>query len=195
MDLDTIEIDPGEARERLAEYEAMITADRTAEDLAIAAGYRAAARGLPVISLQKTITRGGFHDDGLPKLAVIRADATECHVRWDSWGDLIYADRDDWNVNRGALVGVHSVRVTIPGDDRPGRRGMRHGVTTVPIVPPRHRPRPARLRRRHILWEVDEWRRIPPVDPVLLRHIRGDLWAVLAAWDLTELERLVLMQR
>jgi len=28
-----------------------------------------------------------------------------------------------------------------------------------------------------------------------LRHIRGDLWSVVAVWDLTELERLVLSQR
>jgi len=32
----------------------------------------------------------------------------------------------------------------------------------------------------------------PPRDPALIRHIRGDLWAVLAVWDLTELERAVL---
>jgi hypothetical protein len=34
-----------------------------------------------------------------------------------------------------------------------------------------------------------------PVDPALLRHIRGDLWAVLAVWNLTDLERYVLSQR
>jgi hypothetical protein len=36
---------------------------------------------------------------------------------------------------------------------------------------------------------------VAPRDPALLRHVRGDLWAVLATWDLTELERLVLTQR
>jgi hypothetical protein len=42
---------------------------------------------------------------------------------------------------------------------------------------------------------VEEWTRVPPRDPALLRHIRGDLWVVLAVWDLTDLERLVLSQR
>jgi hypothetical protein len=42
---------------------------------------------------------------------------------------------------------------------------------------------------------VEAWNEIPARDPALLRHIRGDLWAVLAVWDLTELERAVLGQR
>jgi hypothetical protein len=35
----------------------------------------------------------------------------------------------------------------------------------------------------------------PPGDPALLRPIGGDLYAVEAVWDLTELEQLVLSQR
>lgn len=31
-----------------------------------------------------------------------------------------------------------------------------------------------------------------PVDPALLKHIGGDLYAVVATWDLTDLERAVL---
>lgn len=69
------------------------------------------------------------------------------------------------------------------------------GKTIVPLVPPRHRPKNSRIRNFHILWEVDEWTMVPPKDPALLRHIRGDLWSVQAIWDLSELERLVLTQR
>jgi hypothetical protein len=196
MDLSTVEIDREEARARLAEYEQAAREERNAEDEAIAAGYRAAARGLPVISLQRTITAGGWHDNGFPRIAVIRAGAQECFAHW-SGSDVIFADRDDRNANRGALVGVHSVRVPIPGDDRPAWRpgSWQAASTIVPLIPPRFRPRPRRLRHCHILWEVEEWTRVPPRDPALLRHIRGDLWAVLAVWDLSELERLVLAQR
>jgi hypothetical protein len=195
MELSTLDIDQDEARERLAEYQQLIYSERTAEDEAIAAGYRAAARGLPVISLARTIAAGGFHPDGLPRLAVLNADATECFARWDGT-DLVFADRDDWYVNQGALVNRHSVRVPVAGDDMPPKRARWRGTTIVPIVPPRHRPRTrARLGRRYILWEVEEWTRQPPRDPALLRHIRGDLWAVLATWDLTDLERTVLSQR
>jgi hypothetical protein len=44
-----------------------------------------------------------------------------------------------------------------------------------------------------ILWEA-EWQHVPS-DPLLLRHITGPLYAVLASWDLTELERAVLSRR
>lgn len=40
-----------------------------------------------------------------------------------------------------------------------------------------------------------EWRPEPPKDPALLRHIGGDLYSVVAVWDLTELERAVLAGR
>lgn len=196
MDLASLDISRDEARAKLAEYEQAVRQDRTTEDEAIAADYRAAARGLPVISLQRAIAAGGFHGNGLPRLAVIGAEATECYARWDG-SALVYADRDDHLANRGALVGAHSVRVPVAADDLPGdyHRQWQRGVSMVPLIPPRHRPKPRRLRHCHILWEVEVWARVAPRDPALLRHIRGDLWAVLAVWDLTELERLVLTQR
>lgn len=33
--------------------------------------------------------------------------------------------------------------------------------------------------------------KLPPGDPLLLKHLAGTLYAVLAVWDLTELERAV----
>lgn len=203
MDLATLELDPVEAKERLAEYQGLIASERTAEDTAIAMGYRAAARGLPVISLSTVMAAGGWFDSGLPRLAIVRADAIECRVDVSRWRDaeswhLVFGDiAEGWKArsNRGALVGAHTVRVAVP---RPSSDvcGLKNaGSTIVPIIPPRHRPKPRRLRHTHILWEVEEWKPVAPKDPALLRHIRGDLWAVLAVWDLTELERLVLTQR
>jgi hypothetical protein len=194
VQLATFSIDPAEARTRLAEYQAQLKTERTAQDEAIAMGYRAAARGMPVISLSRTVAAGGYHRNGLPRIAVVRADARECFVRWGSYGsgDLVFADYDSWRANRGALVGVHTVRV--PVDNRPlvVPSSWYAASTIVPLIPPRHRPRLRRLRHCHVLWEVEAWERVPPRDPALLRHIRGDLWAVLACWDLSDLERAVL---
>lgn len=196
MELAVFSISEDEATQKLAEYEALLAGERSAEDAAIARGYRAAARGLPLISLSRTVTAAGWHDSGLPRIAVVRADATECFAWWHG-SDLVFAD-ESWRDNRGALVGAHSVRVTVPGDDTPAIRGASRwsaASTIVPLIPPRCRPRPRRLRHCHILWEVESWTRVPPRDPALLRHIRGDLWSVLAVWDLTDLERHVLSQR
>ena len=196
MNLTTIEISPEEATERLAEYEGALRGERSAEDEAIAAGYRAAKRGLSVIELSKAVEAGGRFDNGLPRIAIARGDAKECWVEVRTWtynetSELLYRD-SAWGENRGALVGNHSVRVSAPFR---GRGKEMRGHTIVPLIPPRHRPKRYRLKRCHVLWEVEAWTPVPPRDPALLRHIRGDLWAVLATWDLTQLERAVLSAR
>jgi hypothetical protein len=193
MELTTLEIPEDEARAKLAEYEGMLHDERTAEDDAIAAGYRAAARGLPIIRLSQSVAAGGFFDNGLPRIAVIRATEPECFVHWDG-SDLVYSD--GLADNRGALVGRATVRVTVAEKPRVTRHSSwSRAKTIVPIIPPRYRPRLRRLKGFHLLWEVESWTPVPPRDPALLRHIRGDLWAVSAVWDLTELERYVLSQR
>jgi hypothetical protein len=195
MDLQQVVISPAEAEAKLAEYTKRIGIERTAEDAAIAQAYRAAARGLGVIELPATIAAGGFFATGLPKIAVCRVGARTGFVRWDGQ-DLVFADTEGWGVNRGALINRHSVRVQIPGDDLPPRREnpWRQARTLAPIVPPNQRPKRYRLTGCHVLWEVEKWERIAPRDPALIKHIRGRLWAVLAVWDLTDLERLVLGQ-
>lgn len=196
MDLATLDISPEEAKAKVDEYATAVALERNVEDEAILAGYRAALRGLPLIRLSQVISAGGFFDNGLPRLAVINANAQECSARWDGDDMLFTDDLIDgvWGrPNRGALVNKHTVRVR---DIRPERTPWNSGWTTVPLIPPRFRPRRNRLHNRHILWEVEAWKRgISPKDPALLRHIRGDLWAVLAVWDLTELERYALTQR
>jgi hypothetical protein len=195
MELATL-ISPEEAAERLKVYEAQLAGERTVEDDAVRAGYRAAARGLPVIHLPQVVEAGGWFPNGLPRLAVVRADATECWVRVTSpssgVSEVVFAD-DSWDRGRAA-VGQHRVAVTVPSPQSFSNRPWR-ARTIVPSIPPNHRPRRTRLHRFHILWEVEKWAPVPPRDPALLRHLRGDLWTVEAVWDLTDLERAVLSGR
>jgi hypothetical protein len=194
MNLSTIEVSPEEAEAKLAEYSKVLAGERSVEDEAIAQAYRAAKRGLRIIRLSEVIAAGGFDATGLPRLAIARALWPECHVRWYSLGGvegLRFGDTS-WPDERGALVGRHAVHVAVSEPPSSSRRG---GVAPVPLVPPRYRPRRPRLANCHILWEVEGWTPEPAKDPALVRHIRGDLWAVLAVWDLTELERAVLTQR
>jgi hypothetical protein len=199
MHLDTIEIAPDEAKARLDEYAGMVASERTAEDGAIAAGYRAAARGLPVVRLSEVMAAGGWFENGLPRLAIARADTTTVFVSVRHYGGDVAWDvefRDDpWARLRAQHVGAHGVTVPMPRFEPMAGRPRFSGQTIVPIIPPRFRPRLRRMHGVHILWEVERWDPTPPTDPALLRHIRGDLWAVLATWDLTPLERAVLSQR
>lgn len=203
MQLDTIQISEEEAKARLAEYESMLQEERTNQDYQIAAGYRAAAKGLPIIRLSETVAAGGYFSYGLPRIAVIRANVKTCYVYREANGDhtdFVFTASDEgvWqSLNRGARVNRNTVRVTVPYDEshRNRRNSWGTALTVVPTIPPRYRPKRRRLRGFHILWEVEQWERVAPRDPALLRHIAGDLWAVHAVWDLTELERAVLSGR
>lgn len=208
MDLPTIEMTPEAADERLKAYQGLLAHQRTAEDDRIQAGYRAIARGFPVLQLSEAIAAGGYFANGLPKIAIARADARTSFVsktrawHWNSDqridDEIVFGDDDRWRENRGAMVGTHTTRVIVPHVDATGN-AWGWGQTIVPTVPPEHRPKRGRIRRFHILWEVERWTQIAnrraPGDPALLRHIGGDLWAVVATWDLTELERAVISGR
>lgn len=196
MNLATLNITAEEAETALAAYKQQLAEERTDEDRAVAQAYRAAARGLSIIRLTEAFRIAGRFPDrhgnegrGLPRLAILRADFQTCSVTSD--GDDWVFGPERFHRNRGALVGRDTVRV--PGVVDP--RGWLGGRTIVPTIPPQHRPNRRRLHRFHILWEVDAWTMEPPRDPALLRHLRGDLWTVLAVWDLTDIERAVLTQR
>jgi hypothetical protein len=167
-----------------------------AQDRAILAGYEAIAKHKTVISLRQTLVAGGEDSEHRPRLAIARADERDVEMqRWDSgrvdyiglqhWTDNEYAEKP-YNTNRDfQFIGL------LPEVDGLGQRGW-HRIEATAVVP--HIPpglRPDALERYHVLWEAD-WQRKQPVDPALLRHLRGDLYVVVATWDLTDLERAVL---
>jgi hypothetical protein len=196
MQLNTIEMPIEEAKERLETYRKALRETRNDQDQRIAAGYRALARGQSIFHLAESIDHGGFFDNGLPKIAVARADSQDCWVEHEGRNDYVYLSENPrrWSQdrNRGALVNQVSVRVALPNAPDWQRGHQRCGHTIMPIIPPNLRPNPRRLHHFHILWEVEKWDFVPPRDPALVKWIGGDLWAVVAAWDLTDLERAVL---
>ena len=199
MNLATISISPDEAEAQLREYTELPYAQRTIEDDSIAMALRAAKRGNSIIVMSEVIRAGGlFETSNRPKLALARADAKTVRCI-QSGNDIIFdTSGEPWGtVNRGALVGEDSSRIrdVLPLDEHGRRIYFQAGETVVPTIPPRHRPKGKRIGMFHILWEVEKWDPTPPVDPALVRHIRGDLWAVIAMWDLTPLERAVLAAR
>ena len=66
-------------------------------------------------------------------------------------------------------------------------------LSLFPLVPRPIRPS-GRVGAYHVLWDAN-WHLVPPEDPALLQHVGGDLYAVVAVWDLTGLERAVLSGR
>lgn len=189
MDMPTITMDPDEARAQAADYQAMDPSQMTDEDLAVLAGLLSLVEGKPVVDVRQCLVAGGLHDDGTPRLALARADWTWCWLR-TNWGrrGLVEFLPQHWPHPR-----AHTLAYQWPqaAAHHTGLRAM------VPPIPPGHRPRRYRLRRHLILFEADQWERVPrpPGDPALLRPIHGDLAVVEHVWDLTPLEQAVLEGR
>jgi hypothetical protein len=197
----TISMDVKAARVKVAEYVRAVRERHNAEDLAILRGYRALAKGHQVIDLPNVIRRGGvFEETGLPRLAVATSSHEFVHVTRDRAGGVTFQPEQWINARRRKNV-FRCPDGTLPDAEYP-RPSFGWGLwggsqrAMVPHVPPALRPIHS-LDGYATLFEVEEWAPDPtaPADPALLKHIGGDLYAVLAVWDLSELERSVLNGR
>lgn len=187
MNITTIAMAKVDALELYREYRRAVLAQPNPTDAALMRGYKALAKGRTVLDLADVMRTAGVDEKGRPKLAIVRADATEVYCRTWSEGSAQFT-MEQWPRYRASrrMVSIPRGTFTIP----PGSGASCRAV--VPLIPPRHRPRFAPS-NYHILWEA-EWQDVPR-DPLLLRRLGGMLFAVLAQWDLTELERSVLRGR
>lgn len=216
MHLSTIEMDRADAEAALAEWERELKSSRSDEDAAIAEGYRLLSKGKKLLRLSDTIRAGGQDDGYKPRLAVAPTQAQVVFLSRSRNGDVRYTLSDQpqpWGAwSRDVCTGGVQVADVLPelGADEGWainssavyQRARDHHLNRacewramVPVVPPRFRSRG--WRGAHVLFEAEWARHTPPapVDPALIRHVRGDLWVVLGVWDLTELERAVLLER
>lgn len=188
MNLQTIDVDPNVARRAVADYRRAVRERHSKEDEQILKCYRAIVKGHRIINLHEAIRQGGVDADGRPKMAIARADAMSIRM---------HRLRDRLIMCSGSGRALHhrhpeSQCPTFPSDILEGyplptlRVGAR---AVVPLIPPALRPAYA-LSNYHILFEAD-WKAVP-IDPALLKHLGGPLYAVLAIWDLTPVEAAVL---
>ncbi len=203
-----------EAREAFLAYRRAFRESTDAEqrkiDEALMKGYRAIAAGQSVIDLHETFKNTRLGDDnGYPKLAICRAHEHHCTVVMGTDGSAsFYGGETTFRRAKTAIVDIPSgifptyrwtrdhEAESWPGVRRPAWLGGNWRPTAsaiVPLIPPQFRP-PSKLEHFHVLWEA-EWAAAAPHDPLLLRHLGGALYAVLAQWDLTPLERAVLAGR
>ena len=212
MELNTIDIPSYEARKLFGDYAKSVRArnekkldaietQQLREDEELMNCYRWLKKhDEPIINIVQALKHAGVDDQGRPNLAVSRADFRQVRfqrctsyrpkgahegesyknvyvfARWCSWTNP-EPQHDKSNV-------------VLPISTFKGM-GVKWDVNCRAIVPtvPIH-IRPNNLAAYHILWEA-EWENVP-VDPFLLRRVGRWHFAVMAQWDLTELERGVL---
>jgi hypothetical protein len=152
--------------------------------------YQLLAQGRLVIKAIESVVKAGLNKEGLPKLALCRAHAPACFLRlYDNGSAMLASIRYPVSNNQRDVI------MMPPGSfPQAPRQYWQEAEALVPGIPLHLRPQRG-LANYHILWEA-EWTRIPPADPYLLRRIgKADLWLVVAAWNLTEVERAALATR
>lgn len=184
MQVATIDEDKYKAREKYAEYLKACKANpRSKGYRAAKAAYRELAKGAHIIDINATMMKTGMDEIGRPKLAIVRADFQECYFR---------ENYHQWNwlpAFRGGNGPSTAADVIFASDIFPRGKAKFNIKAIVPTIPPALMPSDS-LTKYHILWEAD-WQDVP-VDPMLLRSLGMGLYKVIAAWDMTPIERAVL---
>jgi hypothetical protein len=195
----TMDVPYGAAISAYRNYRQAIKENRaTKDDILIARAYHALLRGRKVIDAEKAIVDAGRYPVGhrwqaMPKLAIARADWPHVQAGYThhpTRNRVIRFQRERWS--RG-----NALKIDVPVSQfRDGLTWDQLNVSDrralVPSIPPQFRPADS-LHNYFILFEAD-WSSAP-VDPLLLKHLGGVFYVVLAAWDLTPIEQAVLRQR
>lgn len=156
-------------------------------DEEIRRAYQLIAQGRVVIRALESIKAAGLDERGFPKLAIMRATAETCFFRGQADGEATFSNVR-WSRGRNRNV------IAFPPGSFAFPKQIWNAQAMIPLVPIHLRPKRG-LANYHVLWEA-EWTRVVPKDPMLLRRIgRADMWLVVAAWELTEVERAALAGR
>ncbi|MEZ6097265.1 MAG: hypothetical protein R3C03_24080 [Pirellulaceae bacterium] len=192
MNVAELTVDQKVAREKLRAYRSRRHKDAEQEYQAAEKLFEAAACGHRLIVADDVIRNSEFDQHGRPRLAIARADRKQVvlyrwknKLRFDSRASFNPYDKFHENL-------IHDFN-NMPTFQTSSFGTYDRWFTTVPMVPADVRPQTGQLRHWHILWEVDAWHERPiidpPRDPYLLEHVSGNVFAVIAEWDLTPLER------
>jgi len=152
--------------------------------------------GRELIDVYKIMKQVGLNENNEPRLAIARADIREVIFEKQDegagafgiglkYGSLEYKDRVSLPQN---TFKIHWDRE----EESRWAIEKKHLKTKVPIVPIELLP-DGDLSNYYILWETDEWEELPETkDPILLKRISENLFAILGSWDLTDLEQSII---
>lgn len=182
----------------------MLKADRSRlerEDEELMTAYKALAHGQQIINLPQVIRAAGVQEKtSLPALAIGRATWKDCFFQIQN-GRGLYSEESFVRYREDRDSSTKVVRLAgsvFPAETTDLAWRQTNGLprypvkALVPSIPPHLRP--SKLENYFILWDA-VWRQSPPVDPLLLKRLSRDIFAIVAQWDLTPLERSILEGR
>lgn len=195
MNVTTIRMERAQAREKLKAFRREAHKRADAEYEAARIGYEALADGIPLIRLTQAFAEAGWDEAGNPRLAIARSDRRRVRYRveWQNARRVLSFDASSGWGARGGPTLQRSVPLSVMPPRPANAPNSPNLGAIVPMIPADVRPG-GRAKNWFTLFEA-MWEPVPPVDPILLQHLGGDLYAVLAEWDLTELERAIIAGR
>lgn len=149
--------------------------------------------GRKVIDIYKVFERATINHKFEPKLAIALATNKTVYLRYYKTGRASFRP-DRWGRSKEILILPEGIFPKIPDSNFQQYENHKEFEAPVPAIPASIRPK-GNLDEYYVLWEVEEWKPIPPKDPYLLRRLTNNMFVVVAAWNLTELERSVMRGR
>lgn len=199
--LNTIEMPEEQAKKLWKEYNEVIKKRKEKYLKDLKACYYQLSKGKKLIDIYAIMSKTKLDVNGEPRLAIARADWKEVFFNKRDTGTGVFSDQTKmhWDDTQKGEVGFPSQ--TFPNwkrkKDKDGNATSdiwRERISAgVPLIPAKFLPEGS-LENYYILWEIKDWKEfIPPArDPFLLKRLTNNLFAVLAAWDITALERSII---
>lgn len=175
------------------------------EDTIMMMSYREMAKGARILNVATVIANAGLNkEQRLPNLALARADWKWCWLGFHSnhlcfsrdswvrtgWGSKLWLEPKNVNPFSRDILGAELTDAQWRERNNFPKVSAR---AVVPTIPAFLRPEKA-LGEYHILFDA-KWEKAAPPDPLLLKHISGHMYSVVAQWDLTPIEKAVLEGR
>lgn len=149
--------------------------------------------GRELIDIYKIMKQVGLNENNEPRLAISRADLDKVTFakRDSGTGDFEMNGKDTISLPQNTFK-IHWNREEGVTDQNSWRIDKKRIRTKVPIIPVEILPEGS-LSNYYVLWETNEWEELPETkDPLLLKRISENLFAILGSWDLTELEQSII---
>lgn len=159
-------------------------------------------KGCKLIDIHKVMEHAGLNKNWQPKLAIARADWKQVFFVKQDEGRGYFSPRSDntWQkdeydnekieINKNTFM---EWKREVGKDGKATWQIEKKAIKTkVPLIPVDLIPE-GNLDNYFILWEVMQWEDLPQTkDPLLLKRISENMFAILGAWDITPLEQAIL---
>jgi len=210
MDVDKIKMPQEVAAEEWKKYNALLKKrkDKYLEDMKKAM-YQL-KQGKELIDIYVVMEKAGLNKEQQPRLALCRADWKNVFFVKKDEGRGIFTgvENREWTHNPDGDIDLqpktfmqwnrekYDINLKNGGvakADHTWRIANKRLQTRVPIIPIHLEPEDD-LKNYYILWEVESWQDVPPArdDPILLKRITENLFVILGAWEVTDLEQSII---